>query len=184
VNGPGESPLARVANALGYQAVWIVAVAGAGAGGAWPGVVAALVFAALTLAFGGRRRDDLRTLAVALPLGFALDSLFVASGGMDYAQPWARPWAWAAPLWVWALWTAFAMTLNHSLAFLRGRPGACALLGALGGPLAYWTAAGAFDAVDFTVPVAQVMAALALAWGLALPLLVAASTRRSAPVPA
>jgi hypothetical protein len=171
----------RLGNALGYQAVWVVAVAGAGAGLAWPGPVAALCFAALTLAFGGQPRADLRTLALALPLGFALDSAFAASGWMTYAQPWA--WAWAAPLWIWALWTAFAMTLNHSLAFLRGRPAACAVLGAVGGPLAYWTAAGAFEAVDFTVPPWIVLAALSLAWGLALPLIVSLNARRPRATP-
>ena len=56
-------------NVVGFQLVWLASVGGAGAGMAWAGPVAALVFAAATLAFGGRRRDDLRLLLVALPLG-------------------------------------------------------------------------------------------------------------------
>jgi hypothetical protein len=170
-----DAPAGRLLNAVGYQAVWITAVSGAGAGLAWPGPLAAVVFAALTLATGGRPMADLRTLALALPIGFTLDSLFAASGWLVYAEGW--PGGWAAPLWVWALWTAFAMTLNHSLDFLSGRLALTALLGAVGGPLAYAAAAGAFDAVSFARPFAEVMLVLALAWGAVLPLLVWANHR-------
>ena len=174
-----EPPVARLLNAVGYQVVWITAVAGAGAQLTWPGPVAALLFAVATLAFGGCARADLRTLAIALPLGFALDSLFSASGWLVYAQPMPWPLSWAAPLWIWALWTAFAMTLNHSMSFLGQRLGLCALLGVVGGPLAYLSAAGAFDAVDFGRPLPQVLAALALSWGLVLPVLVGLNRRWS-----
>lgn len=173
-----DAPLARLLNAVGYQAVWIIAVSGAGAGLAWPGPVAALLFAAFTLATGGRREADLRTLALALPVGFTLDSALAASGWLVYAESW--PGGWAAPLWVWALWTAFAMTLNHSLDVLGGRLALTALLGAVGGPLAYAAAAGAFEAVSFARPFAQVMLVLALAWGTVLPLLVYANRRWAA----
>jgi hypothetical protein len=177
-----DAPLARLLNAVGYQAVWITAVSGAGAGMAWPGPLAALLFAALTLATGGQRAADLRTLALALPVGFTLDSLLAASGWLVYAEGW--PGGWAAPLWVWALWTAFAMTLNHSLDFLSGRLALTALLGAVGGPLAYAAAAGAFEAVSFARPFAEVMLVLALAWGTVLPLLVLANRRlAAAPLP-
>ena len=174
-----ERPLARLLNAVGYQVVWIAAVAGAGAQLVWPGPVAALLFAIATLAFGGCPRADLRTLAIALPLGFALDSVFAASGWLVYAQPMPWPLAWAAPLWIWALWTAFAMTLNHSLSFLGNRLGLCSLLGVVGGPLAYLSAAGAFDAVDFARPLPQVLAALAVSWGIVLPVLVGLNRRWS-----
>lgn len=173
--------LATAANIVGYQAVWLASIAGAGAGLAWAGPLAALVFVAGTLAFGGRARRDLRLLAVALPLGILLDTAFAASGWLRYAEPW--PWAWAAPVWIWSLWAGFAMTLNHSLAFLRERPLASALLGLVGGPLAYWAAAGAFDAVSFGAPVAWVMGTLALGWSVVLPTLFALDTRLSAAVP-
>ena len=40
-------------NVVGFQAVWLASVAGAGAGLAWAGPLAALVFAAAMLAWGG-----------------------------------------------------------------------------------------------------------------------------------
>lgn len=170
-----------VVNIIGYQAVWLASIAGAGQGLAWAGPLAALLFVAGTLAFGGKALADLRLLAIALPLGFLLDSVFAASGWLRYAEPW--PWTWAAPIWIWSLWAGFSLTLNHALDFLRHRPWAAAALGLVGGPLAYWTAAGAFDAVSFGAPVPWVLMALALGWALALPLLFSIDRRLTALLP-
>lgn len=170
-----------IGNVVGFQAVWMASIAGAGQGYAWTGPLAALVFVAVMLAFGGKTRQDLRMLALALPIGFLLDTAFAASGWLRYAEP--TPWVFAAPVWIWSLWAGFALTLNHSMAFLRGRPWACALFGLVGGPLAYWTAAGAFDAVSFGVPVAWALAALAIGWAAVLPLLFGLDQRLAAPRP-
>ncbi len=160
--------LRLVGNVVGFQAVWLASIAGAGQGLAWTGPLAAVLFVAAMLAFGGKARQDLRMLAIALPIGFLLDSAFAASGWLRYAEP--VPWASAAPVWIWSLWAGFALTLNHSMDFLRARPWASAAFGLAGGPLAYWTAAGAFDAVDFGVPMAWALAALAIGWAAVLPL--------------
>ena len=148
---------------------------GAGSGLIWVGPVSAAIFALTMLRYGGKAAADLRLLAIALPLGFALDSAFAASGWLQYAQAWPSPHA--SPVWIWAMWTGFAMTLNHSLAFLRERPWLAAGFGLFGGPMAYWTAAGAFDAVSFGAPVLWVLIALAVSWALALPLLFALDRR-------
>ena len=162
-------------NIVGFQMVWLACVAGAGSGLIWVGPVSAAIFALTMLRYGGKAAADLRLLAIALPLGFALDSAFAASGWLQYAQAWPSPHA--SPVWIWAMWTGFAMTLNHSLAFLRERPWLAAGFGLFGGPMAYWTAAGAFDAVSFGAPVLWVLIALAVSWALALPLLFALDRR-------
>ncbi len=167
-----------VGNVVGFQAVWLASVAGAGAGLPWAGPLAAAVFAAAMLAWGGRQRYDLRLLAVALPLGLALDSAFAASGWLVYAEAW--PWSGVAPAWIASLWVGFALTLNHSMGRLRQWPLAAAALGLVGGPLAYWTAAGAFEAVSFGAPVAYVLVALAAGWAIVLPLLFAIDDRLAA----
>jgi hypothetical protein len=167
--------LLTAGNVIGFQLVWLASIGGAGAGWAWAGPVAAMVFVAAMLAFGGKRSDDLRMLAIALPLGLALDSGFAASGWLVYAEP--GPWPALAPAWIVSLWAGFALTLNHSMAFLRARPAAAAVFGLVGGPLAYWTAAGAFDAVEFGVPVAWALGALAIGWATVLPLLFALGGR-------
>ena len=162
-------------NVFGYQLVWLACVAGAGRGPVWLGPVAAICFVGATLLWGGKRDCDLRSLLLALPIGFALDSSFAASGWLVYAQPW--PWPFAAPAWIWAIWAAFAMTLNHSLGFLAGRPRLALALGLAGGPLAYWTAARSFSAVRFGAPESWVLLALALGWAAVLPILFALNRR-------
>ena len=159
----------NLANAVGFQLVWLSCVAGAGSGRGWMGPLAVVIFAAFTLGFGGKVRSDLRVLALALPLGFGFDSALAASGWLHYAQPW--PSALAAPAWILSLWAGFALTLNHSLAFLRQHPAWSLLLGLIGGPLAYVAAERGFHAVIFQPPMILPLLALALGWAVALPLL-------------
>lgn len=162
-----------LANVLGYQAVWFASVGGAAAGTPWPGLLASAAFVLATLCWGGRWRADLRTLAIAVPLGFGMDSLFAAFGWLAY-EP-AGPWAYAAPAWIAAIWLGFAMTLNHSLAFLRRRLGLAAVFGLAGAPLAYWSAGRAFGVLAFADP--AVMLAVGAAWMLVLPAIFALDAR-------
>jgi len=159
----------NLANALGYQCVWLCCVAGAGSARGWLGPLAAATFAALTIAFGGKARSDLRVVAVAVPLGFAFDSALAASGWLHYAQAWPSPML--APAWIGALWLGFAFTLNHSLSFLRQKPFWSAALGLIGGPLAYLAAERGFHAVTIATPSLPPMLALAAGWAILLPLL-------------
>lgn len=159
----------RLANAIGYQLVWFCAVAGAGHGWAWAGPLAATCFAALTLHASPRRGQDVRLMLCAIALGALVDGAFAASGWLHYAQPWPSPAL--APPWICAIWASFALTLNHSLSFLRGRPWLASALGAVGGPLAYASAARGFGALAFGVDEGLALLSLALTWALVVPLL-------------
>ncbi len=160
--------LPTLANAIGFQLVWFAAVIGAANGLPWLGPLAALCFAAAVLAWGGRRRQDLALLAVALPMGFALDTLWVRAGLIVFASPWPES---VAPPWIVAMWLGFALTLNHSLARLRSLPWLAAALGAAGAPLAYLAAARGFGAVQFVGDPLPALLAVSLAWTLVVPLL-------------
>lgn len=167
-------------NAIGYQVVWFAAVAGAGRGWWWAGPAAFLVFAAWQLAVSDVRRADAVLLVAAGAVGFTLDSLWAGSGLLRYATP--VPSATFAPVWIVALWMAFALTLNHSLALLKTRIGLGLALGALGGPLAYAVAAHTWNAVAFGVSETTALLSLALGWSLALPALLLFA-QRLAPLP-
>ena len=164
-----------VANALGYQAVWFACIYGAREALAWPGPIVFCVFAALVLSVGGKRSADLRALMIAVPIGFMLDSAFALSGWVTYWQPGPMV---GAPIWIGAIWAAFALTLNHSLRFLAGRPWTTAIFGAIGGPCAY-AAASELGAISFAVPDVIVLSALSLAWAIVLPVLVELNRRTS-----
>lgn len=151
-------------NLVGFQAVWLSCVIGAGNGDWRIGVLAAAAFALLVLAFGGSRQRDLRTLAVALPIGFVMDSVLVKSEWLRYAS--AFPWADWAPLWIMALWLAFALTLNHSLRAVYRNRLYTFLFGLLGGPLAYGIAAVRFEAMTVEHRLIPSLLLIGAVWGI------------------
>ena len=153
-------------NLVGFQAVWLTCVIGAGKGLWWPGALAAAAFALLTLAFGPQLRRDLRTLAIALPIGFAMDSVLAQSGWLRYAI--AFPSADWAPLWIMALWLGFALTLNHSLHTVYRNRLYTFLFGLLGGPLAYGIAAMRFEAMTVEYRMIPSFLLIAAVWGIGL----------------
>lgn len=165
-------------NALAFQAVWLAAVGGAGRGWWWSGPLALAIFAAWQLSTSRWPRADALLMGAAGVGGFAVDTLWLQAGLMQFVQP--VPWAAAAPVWIVALWMGFALTLNHSMAALKRRPWAAAALGAIGGPVAYLAAERAWQAVTLSQPSWQPLLALALAWGALTPALLALGTRLQA----
>ncbi|MGN6579609.1 MAG: DUF2878 domain-containing protein [Bordetella sp.] len=163
-------------NFLGYEIVWFAAVIGASRGSALPGLLCAVVFTAWQLSVSHRRASDLRLVGIALLCGLIVDGVLSHMGWMHYAaMSWAVPPG--VPLWILALWVAFAMTLNHSMVWLQGRPAWALALGAAGGPLAYWGASRSWQAVVFEAPAARAAIWLAVGWGIALPLLAGLAAR-------
>lgn len=152
-------------NLVGYQLVWFGVVILAARGQPWLSVALAGVFAASQWMVSNQQASDARLLACAVACGIVLDGSLAASGSLQYASP--QP-ALLAPVWILALWAAFAMTLNHSMTFLRGRPLLAAMFGVVGGPIAYLGAARGFEAVSFPQPVLHALLGLALGWGLAM----------------
>ena len=82
-----------------------------------------------------------------------------------------RPIAWLSPIWIVLMWAGFALTINHSLAWLAAHPLLPALMGLFGGPMAYY-AGLKLGAVEYLLDPLIVSACLALAWAGALTILV------------
>ncbi len=156
-------------NIICYQAAWLVAVIGAAHDQGWIGPVAVGLFAILQFTLSNERGADVRLVLVAAAVGFAIDSLFARSGTLHYAA--AVPWVGTAPAWIVALWINFALTLNHAMAYLKTNLVLASLLGAIGGPLAYWGAATGWHAIEFPDRPAAALLALAIVWALVTPLL-------------
>jgi hypothetical protein len=162
-------------NMLLYQATWIAAVAGAGAGLWWPGPLVFVLFALWQFGRGPWRRADAVLVAGVGLLGFAIDSAYVQIGLMKFAT--ALPWPGFSPVWMTMLWTSYALALNHSLAFLHARPVLAALLGGIGAPLAYWAAGRGWHALTFGPEPWLTTAATAVIWAALMPLLAALAWR-------
>lgn len=159
---------------IAYEAVWFIAVIGAGHGQWWPGVLSALAFAAWRLLVSVQRRTEWRLVVTGLLLGLILENLWVRSGLVSYAAPW--PWP-ESPAWLMSLWLAFALTIVPLFGYLHTRPLLAAMFGAFGGPLAYLGAARGWHAVLLPTPIWPTLLALASGWAIALPLLTTLARR-------
>lgn len=154
-------------NMIFYQATWLTCVVGAGRGSWWPGLLVLAVFASWQLIVSPWPRADACLAVIVSVIGFMLDSTFAHYGAMRFET--VVPWAGFAPIWMVALWTSFALTLNHSLAFLQRRMLLAALLGAIGAPLAYWAASRGWHALTFPDDPLVVIATTAVAWAVLMP---------------
>ncbi|CAH6837994.1 conserved membrane hypothetical protein [Vibrio chagasii] len=117
------------------------------------------------------RHSDLKIL-VLLPLGLLLDSLMLHFG-VFAIDPAIANQSWF-PVWLVCLWIMFLISFNHSLNWLlKCSKVILFALGFVAGTSSYWGGIKA-GALLAAWPDASVVAALALSWGIFLPLLVAA----------
>ena len=153
-------------NIIGFQTVWFLCVYGAAHSSIVPGLIAGTTFALAVTLLSTDRKRDLITLALALPVGFIMDSALAKSGliTFSHALP-AENWA---PMWIMCLWLGFSFTLNHSLKSIYAKPSAIFLFGFLGAPVAYSIAAYKFGAMTFNGDVTSALIAIACVWGLGL----------------
>jgi hypothetical protein len=154
-------------NFAAFQIGWFACVLGAANGLPWLGPVVVAAAVALHLATAHRPLPELYLVLAAMALGLVVDSVLLASGWLSYSVGLWLPGL--APYWIIAMWALFATTLNVSMGWMRDRPVLTVLMGAVGGPLSY-LAGEKLGAIELTQP-AHALAALALAWAIAMPLL-------------
>lgn len=158
-----------VINAIGFQLAWFALVAGVAPGydGAALGLSALLAAAHLRY-LSPRPRREMGLAAAAWLLGLCVDTLLQAGGIITFRGISVGP---LSPIWLWALWALFGLTIDASMSFLQRRHWMLsALLGGIFGPLSYL--AGAKLGAASLAPTPQNFMALATAWAIAMPLLV------------
>jgi hypothetical protein len=160
-------------NFIVFQVAWLGCVLGGARGLEAYVAIAVAAAVALHLALAPRPAPEALLVAIVAGIGLAWDSLVVAMGLMVYPPGLLPPGL--APLWIVAMWALFATTLNLSLGWLKGRPLLAALMGALGGPMAY-LAGHRLGAVDLAQPILALVAQ-GLGWSLLMPLLAWLATR-------
>ncbi len=140
----------NVLNAVFFQTTWFGCVLGGIFGGA-PGVAALVWHSWRTRSLAA----DVPTAVLWMLAGWALDTLWVQLGVLDYGLP-------VAPLWIAMLWFGVALTLNHSLSFLIERPLLGALLAAGAAPASYL---GGERLGSIVVPDPWLLSVVAVSWG-------------------
>lgn len=167
--------MAFLANLVSFQICWVAFVWGGASGRWWLGFIPLALFTAWQIAVSRWRRSDVSTMALAFALGVVIESVMVAAGWFTYAT--ATPGLVFAPLWMLGMWINFGLTINHSMAWLKGRWMLAVLFGLLGGPLTYWIAGRAWNALTVPEPIWPSLLAIGIAWAIAMPLLSAFASR-------
>jgi hypothetical protein len=162
-----------VLNVLLFQLGWFACVLGAAHGQSWIGALAAAAIVGWHLARAAQPKPELALVAMAAALGAAFETVLVQTGWVHFSAGVLLEGA--APYWMVALWALFATTLNVSLRGLRSRPGLAALLGAIGGPAAYYAGAR-LGALEFAAAGAA-LAAISAGWAILAPALLGAARR-------
>jgi hypothetical protein len=154
-------------NFIAFQLGWFACVLGAANDLPWLGPIVVAAAVSLHLVRARRPRPELWLICFAMMLGLAIDSLLLATGWLSYPSGLWLPGL--APYWIVSMWALFATTLNVSMGWMRGRPLVAAVMGAIGGPLSY-LAGEKLGGIELD-QAAYALAALAVAWAVAMPLL-------------
>lgn len=156
--------------AVVFQCGWFACVL-SGARGAWlTAVLAASIVLVCNLWLTRQGlREKIRLIAWVTLVGFVVETINLMTGVFTLAVPSALPWL--CPVWLLLLWTLFATLLQGPLAWLAGRYGLSALLGALFAAPNYFAGAR-LGAVTLHGNSIFSITLLAVLWALAMPLLV------------
>ena len=152
-------------NIVAFQAGWFAAVLGVAYGFTWLGPVTVAMLLAWHLSQSPRRLAEAILALAAGAFGFLFDSALIAFGVLSPVRDWMP--APLSPLWMIFLWVNFATLLNVSLQWLQGRYLLAALLGAVGGPAAYYAGAQ-MGATRETLSIGSILV-LSVAWSGAVP---------------
>ena len=162
MNGP------NLINFALFQVTWFSCVLGAAQGLLWPGAVAFAIMFAWQMQPTRKAYGDWGLVLVAALLGLILDSLWIQLGILEYEAPLLLETI--APVWILLLWMSLALTLNHSLGWLKERLALAAALSALASPISYY-AGQRLEALTIQVPFWEAALILGGAWAACMPLL-------------
>jgi hypothetical protein len=167
------SHLRIAVNIAGYQCAWFACVLSASAQRPGIGVAVASAVVAWHLHTATEPGRELRLIGVAVLIGAAFETLLVTSNWISMEPDLLV--GQVTPLWMVAVWAAFATTLNVSLRALRPHWFLAAILAAIGAPLAYY--AGAQLGALQWVHQMPALIVIAFGWAAITPLLLKSAQR-------
>jgi len=166
----------KIINAGLFQALWFSAVYGSAKGFVWPYLLFLVALCWWQLQPKRRAKSDIKLILISLCIGLVIDSAWINTGILEFTDK--TPISWLSPAWILALWIGFALTINHSMSWLKIHPLLPALLGMISAPLSY-LAGKKFGAVVYNYDTLLVSAYIGLAWCIALPIIIQMSDKKS-----
>jgi hypothetical protein len=164
-----SSKVTWLASFAGFQIGWFACVLGAAYGYWTLGPVAVGLMMLFQLLVVSNAAAEMRPILAALILGYLFDSSLIQMGLFSLKAN-VLP-SWSTSPWMVAMWVNFALTLRHSMSWLRGRYLLGAGMGAFAGPLAYFAGAK-LGAMEILTDPLTFSLALGTAWAAAVPLLI------------
>jgi len=125
----------KITNFILFQAAWFICVLGAAYDLTYPALGISMLILIVHFALIKNRLLELKLIMIAGFFGLVFDGALLNFDLIIYNDP-GVPYP-ITPIWIVMLWMIFAMTLNHSLAWLSKKIYLSFIFGALGGPLAY-----------------------------------------------
>jgi hypothetical protein len=157
-----------------YQAGWFACVIGAAHGYPWLGAGMGLGLLTVHLVLCRERQKELFLVLFIAITGTLVDSIQAQFGVFVFLSGyWSQ---WVVPIWITVMWLQFASLFHFALSWLSGRYLLSGILGAFGGPLAYFTGER-LGAAIFPCSYRFSLSVIAMVWALLLPACVLISDR-------
>ena len=163
-------------NVIAFYIGWLLCVMGGAIGKTlWP-TLAALTILGGQLLLESKKivKRDLFLILFSVIAGFFLEVTILSLGILKYASPNSINPIFP-PYWLITLYPLFAMTINHSLSWIKRNIWLAAFFGAFGGPFSY-LAGNKLGGIVFLLPKWQVLLALGVLWAFFLPILTSFAT--------
>lgn len=152
-------------NVVVFKIAWLASVLGGANDMPLLGPAAVVIAIAIHLRLAEKPAAEMLLIFSTGIVGVTVDSALVSAGLMSYTS--GTLITGLSPLWILGMWMLFATTFNVSFSWLQSKVMLAAALGAVFGPLSYYSGSK-IGAVTLNEPGAA-MLALALTWGLMLP---------------
>ena len=140
----------KLFNILGFQLSWWACVLGVANGLNYLGPIVMLFFLIIHFYLYSISKAEIKLIIYFAFIGTLIDTLISLTGVLSFEGLYKTNKI-IAPLWITAMWCGFAATINHSMAWLQNRWLMSFILGAILGPLAYFTGEQ-FGAIIFYRP--------------------------------
>ena len=138
---------ANAINFIFFQLNWFACVLGANSPYPWLFPIFTLVYTWYYLSHLSHYKTEKKLIAFVLAVALAWELSVQWLDVMNYKGQMVN--LASTPIWIYALWLGFALTLNHSMKWISSVRWAPPILGAIFGPLTY-LAGAKFGSVSFT----------------------------------
>jgi len=157
----------KIYDLIGFKICWVMCAFSTKWGLPYLGPIISLMFILVHLMIVKFKLRDIKIISLAVMLGLIIDSVFFQFDLITYEGGILSEFE-IAPFWILSMWGGFAVTLLYTLNTIKKRYAISALIGVIGGPLSY-NAGVQIGSITINVSIAYV--ALAISWGLIIPLL-------------